>query len=108
MKAPKQEILSSELQVICSSCGGSCIYKRDNNRVVFIHSCTPPKERERLLMLRKIAWPWIPARQGQITFDEWSELVRWVTDSEKVKEVQDVERTQPDSGRGDPADGSAV
>jgi hypothetical protein len=84
MKAHKEEILSRELQVICSSCGGTCIYKRENNRVVFTHCCTPPQVRERIRKLRKLAWPWIPARQGQITFDEWSELVRWVTDSEMV------------------------
>lgn len=82
MKAQKEEILSRELQVICSSCGGTCIYKREGNRVVFTHSCTPPNVRERIVKLRKIAWPWIPARQGHITFDEWSELVRWVTDTE--------------------------
>ncbi len=41
-----------------------------------------------LQVIRKIAWPWIPARQGQIAFDEWSELVRWVTDSEVANEKE--------------------
>lgn len=86
MKAQKDEILSSELTVICSTCGATCIYKRESNRVTFTHNCTPPKVRERIMKLRKIAWPWIPARQGHITFDEWSELVRWVTDSEPKME----------------------
>jgi len=84
LKAQKDEILARELEIVCSSCGGTCIYKREGNRVVFMHSCTPPQVRERMIKLRKIAWPWIPARQNQITFDEWSELVRWVTESELV------------------------
>ena len=84
MKAKKDEILARELQVVCSSCGGTCIYKREGNRVTVTHSCLSPQWRERIMKLRKLAWPWIPARQGQITFEEWSELVRWVTESEPV------------------------
>jgi hypothetical protein len=82
MKAQKEEILSRELQVVCSACGGTCIYKLEKNRVVFTHHCTPQNVRERIMKLRKVAWPWMPARKGQITFEEWSDLVRWVTDTE--------------------------
>lgn len=82
MKERKDELISTELTVVCSACGATCIYKREKNKVTFSHYCTPPKVRERIHKLRKLAWPWIPGRGGQITFEEWAELVRWVTETE--------------------------
>lgn len=86
MKAQKDEILSRELTLICSDCKATLVYRREGNQVTVMHSCTPKVARQRIKELRKLAWPWIPARQGQITFEEWSKLVSWVTNSELIAE----------------------
>lgn len=68
--------------LMCSSCGGTMVYKNESEEITVYHSCTPARIRESLYDLRKLAWPWIPARQQQITFDEWSQLVRRVIEGE--------------------------